>query len=682
MADFAYNKDLATLRRQAQDDTELTVVFRRVLERLTQTTNCRHPRLIWYPEHCPLPPGDGSIELTERSLAHKAVLRHSVVLEDFPKSYPPGWTPLFSLPLQYRRSLYGRLEIFELKQDRFEANDRDGAESFADLLITIISEWLSHIDATTGLYNKGYFQDQLTKELDNGTVSLVMVDIDHFKQVNDNYGHTIGDVALRIAAMVMQSVVEKGFAARYGGEELVLVLPGTNLQEAAQQAERARTKLAASNIPVPERELSFQITASFGVSESVKHGFSPLQLVTAADEALYVAKDKGRNAVYLAGKPPARYSSIAASLVQKKITTTKPINPEPKLIAHPPKSRIEERRKTKPPLPSDLNNKPEIKKVLDSKLQLRKRLASGKTIGAYNLTRNTQLPFSRLCPSPYAVDVKDEELFVIDFHRSQVHSLSSRQLMLLLRGRSQRLPIKTVSNSLRGPVAVTRDDLGYLCVLDSQNHEVRKFSNDGTPGRIYGGIGNGRGELSRPQDVVYDGEKLIVADMDNRRIQAYGFSKRVEFEVGLQSHSGGVMPKPEKLALAADGRIYVLDTANSRIVIYSNTGEYQNELTDYGSQLGQLRSPVDLTITAEGVLIVAEGGDNNRLQFFDLELNSLGKLELGAILLSNHRLKPLAPTRRDEPNVQSLRPGSLAGNTLKELYLIDQNTGNIFLLEI
>ncbi|MCD4732941.1 diguanylate cyclase, partial [bacterium] len=481
---------------------------------------------------------------------------------------------------------------------------------------------------------------------------------------------------------VMQSVVKKGFAARYGGEELVLVLPGASLREAAQQAEKARARLADSSIPVPERELSFQMTASFGVSESGRHGDSPLKLITAADEALYAAKEKGRNAVYLAGKPPACFSSPRKLNISTESTKQGSNEAGTKLVEHPPKKRDEERRKPKsPPLPN-ISKKPESKRVISNTSRLRERLASVKAVGAYNLTRNDRLPFSRLCPSPYAVDFKGEELFVIDFHRSQVHSLSSRQLKQVLLGRGQRLAIKTISGSLRGPVAVTRDDLGYLCVLDSQNHEVRKFSNDGTPGRIYGGIGNGRGELSRPQDVVHDGEKLIIADMDNRRIQAYGFSKRVEFEVGLQSHSGGVMPKPEKLALATDGRIYVLDTANSRIVVYSNAGEYQSELTDYGSRLGQLRSPVDLTVTDEGVLVVAEGGDNNRLQFFDLDLNSLGKLELGAVLFNKHRLSPLAPTRRNEPNVQSLRPGSLAGNTLNELYLIDQNTSSIFLLEI
>ncbi len=680
MADFAFAKDLANFRRQAQGGTELTVVFQRILERLTQTTNCRHPRLIWYPEHCPLPAGAESVELLERGLSHEAVPRHSVVLDSFPKNYPPGWTPLFSLPLQHRRSLYGRLEVFALKQDLFEQNDRDGAEGFADLLISIIAEWLSHIDATTGLYNKGYFEEQLAKELDTGAVSLVMMDIDHFKQVNDTYGHTIGDVALREAATVMQSAADGGFAARYGGEELVLVLPGMSLREAARCAEKARAELASRSIPVPERELSFQMTASFGVSESGKHGSSPLELVTAADEALYAAKENGRNAVYLAGKSPTRFSSAQRQVAPEKQTISKP---EAKMVEHPPKLREVERRQPKSPPPRPrVGQKTEPETIAVKLDRLRERLAPGRAVVAYNLSRSNRLPFSRICPSPYAVDYKDDELFIIDLHRSQIHLLSARQLRQTLLGRSSRLPIKTISGSLRSPVAVTRDDLGYLCILDSQNHEIRKFSDDGTPGRVYGGIGNGRGELSRPQDVVYDGEKLIVADMDNRRIQAYGFSKRVEFEVGLQSHSGGVMPKPEKLALAADGRIYVLDTANSRIVVYSNAGEYQSELTDYGSQLGQLRSPVDLTITTEGVLVVAEGGDNNRLQFFDLDLNPLGKLELGAILLDKNQLTSLAPTRRDEPNVLSLRPGSLAGDKLSELFLIDQNTSSIFLLEI
>jgi len=229
---------------------------------------------------------------------------------------------------------------------------------------------------------------------------------------------------------------------------------------------------------------------------------------------------------------------------------------------------------------------------------------------------------------------------------------------------------------------VAVDDLGYLWVADSQNHEVKKLDDDGGLLQTFGGMGQARGRLTLPLDLDHDGARLIVADTGNRRIQAFGVSGRVEFEVGLRPAAGGILPRPEKLCVGPDGRIYVLDTGANRIMVYDGDGRFQAELAGYGAALGQFRSPTDLVVTQGGFLVVAEGGDNNRLQFFDSDLVPLGQIELGAVHWEKDRFKPLAPTRRREPGVKSLRPWSVAGSQVDRLYLIDQNTNHILLLRL
>jgi diguanylate cyclase (GGDEF)-like protein len=125
-------------------------------------------------------------------------------------------------------------------------------------------------------------------------VSLLMVDLDRFKSVNDTYGHLAGDLVLREAAARMKASVRcYDSLGRYGGEEFVVVLPGCDLPSAAAQAERLRQALAAVPFPIPEHPLT--LTCSVGVSCST--AVAPDILIRHADEALYAAKSRGRNCV-------------------------------------------------------------------------------------------------------------------------------------------------------------------------------------------------------------------------------------------------------------------------------------------------------------------------------------------------------------------------------------------------
>ncbi|HEX4108983.1 MAG TPA: diguanylate cyclase [Solirubrobacteraceae bacterium] len=155
-------------------------------------------------------------------------------------------------------------------------------------------------DDLTGLYNHGRFQEAITAELERARrfgqpLGLVMLDIDNFKRVNDTYGHQQGDLVLReVARIVRENSREIDSPARYGGEELAVVLPGTNLDGAVLMAERIREGIAALRVRRLDGEGEIQITASLGVSAAPQADTAP-SLIAAADLALYEAKRTGKN---------------------------------------------------------------------------------------------------------------------------------------------------------------------------------------------------------------------------------------------------------------------------------------------------------------------------------------------------------------------------------------------------
>ena len=165
-------------------------------------------------------------------------------------------------------------------------------------------ETISRIDGLTGLYNRRYWQERFEREFklssrNKSAMSLIMLDIDHFKAVNDCYGHLTGDEVIRnISDIIRKSVRETDIAGRYGGEEFVVLLPDTLCANAVTVAERIRKSVMSTLVKYEEHELTY--TCSLGVAEKIPTYTRPQMWIEASDKALYVAKESGRNKVVTA----------------------------------------------------------------------------------------------------------------------------------------------------------------------------------------------------------------------------------------------------------------------------------------------------------------------------------------------------------------------------------------------
>jgi|GEM_PF-2364546 len=160
-------------------------------------------------------------------------------------------------------------------------------------------------DPLTGLYNRRYLDETLPRELQRAeragqSVGVIMLDIDHFKRINDTYGHNVGDMLLRaVGAFLRHNTRGADIVCRYGGEEFTLVLPGASSENACHRAEELRAGIQALAVKHNGQALE-TVTASLGIAIFRTHGTTAEALVSAADEALYQAKHSGRNRVVMA----------------------------------------------------------------------------------------------------------------------------------------------------------------------------------------------------------------------------------------------------------------------------------------------------------------------------------------------------------------------------------------------
>jgi diguanylate cyclase (GGDEF)-like protein len=172
-------------------------------------------------------------------------------------------------------------------------------------------------DALTGLYNFRFFSDTLPLEMERArrsfqALSLIVLDIDHFKKFNDTWGHELGNQALILVANLIRLTIRKlDYACRFGGEEFIILLPNTDLGQARSVAERLRE--AIQNTPLLHNGHTLSITASLGVGEfRANHSDTPEGFVERVDSLLYEAKNDGRNRV--------KSSAIDSVPVQSTVT--------------------------------------------------------------------------------------------------------------------------------------------------------------------------------------------------------------------------------------------------------------------------------------------------------------------------------------------------------------------------
>ena len=206
-----------------------------------------------------------------------------------------GGMGIVSVARSDRRFSSGEHELFS-----YLTNQASVSVENVDLHETVQRQAVT--DELTGLFNHRRFQEVMTQEVERARrydqeMGLIMLDIDNFKRVNDTYGHLQGDMVLReVARVLRQSSREIDEPARYGGEEMAVALPQTDLEGAYRFAERVRRRIEALDLPLVDGDGTLKVTASFGAASLKRSsGDGKDALVAAADAALYRAKRSGKN---------------------------------------------------------------------------------------------------------------------------------------------------------------------------------------------------------------------------------------------------------------------------------------------------------------------------------------------------------------------------------------------------
>jgi diguanylate cyclase (GGDEF)-like protein len=257
------------------------------------------------PEGAELPPGAG--------LCHRALREGRAIVEN-DVSAVPGYIAGFEetrsemcVPLISFGETLGVMALESAQTGAFDPSAVRPLESVADICANAIQNaryfervrQLAYVDGLTGIFNRRYFEVRILEEIERarryeGSMSVLMVDIDKFKRLNDEFGHLLGDETLRqVTSIFIQHLRKVDIVCRYGGEEFAIIVPETAGESAVAVAEKLRRVVETWNFAGVPRP----VTISIGVAEFPRNGATRDELVRAADTALYLAKQGGRNRV-------------------------------------------------------------------------------------------------------------------------------------------------------------------------------------------------------------------------------------------------------------------------------------------------------------------------------------------------------------------------------------------------
>lgn len=245
----------------------------------------------------------------------RAIASRKAVFENVSSApaHLPGFRETASavcLPLVSFEQVLGVLVLESASHQAFLPADVNALESVSDICASAIQNarhfervrHLAYMDGVTGIFNRRYFELRIAEEIARGTrhslaFSVIMVDIDHFKQLNDDFGHLVGDEVLRqVSGILTQQLRKSDVLTRFGGEEFAIITPETDLESASAVADKLRRVVETWHFPGVTRA----VTISAGVAEFPVQGATRNELVKSADEALYAAKQTGRNRVVTA----------------------------------------------------------------------------------------------------------------------------------------------------------------------------------------------------------------------------------------------------------------------------------------------------------------------------------------------------------------------------------------------
>ncbi|WP_040466893.1 sensor domain-containing diguanylate cyclase [Geminocystis herdmanii] len=248
----------------------------------------------------------------DRNIAEKCLLIFKEN-KDLLSKFNSSQSQSFYYPLKAKEKDFGFIY--------FTSNDRQGisegqkifAINFAEQIALILANIslgknlykMSITDSLTGLYNRRYLDEILQREINiaqknNELRSVIMIDIDYFKKINDTFGHDAGDLVLTIVSnLLLEKTRISDFVCRYGGEELTIVLSNTSIERTKERAEEIRQAIKQLNLVYNNQSLP-NITASFGIACFPSHGLTPQAILLEADTALYQAKEQGRDRVIIA----------------------------------------------------------------------------------------------------------------------------------------------------------------------------------------------------------------------------------------------------------------------------------------------------------------------------------------------------------------------------------------------